>query len=120
MRHHWFMLGLALSACLEPALPALDDGALPVDAGPFVCSALTCTGCCLENVCFGGNHDDACGYSGRVCRLCSDDSRCETPGACFARPRDAGPIPTSFGLDAGLRSDVAQPCTLWLGRFFCG
>lgn len=120
MRHHWLMLGLALSACLEPALPGLDDGARPVDTGPFVCSALTCTGCCLENICLGGNLDDTCGYSGRVCRRCSEGSRCETPGACFASPRDAGPTPTSLGLDAGLRADVLQPCTLWLGRFFCG
>lgn len=120
MRRHWLGLGLALTGCLEPALPDLEASLLSVDAGPVACSARTCTGCCLENVCFGGNLDTACGYSGRVCQVCSGDSRCESPGACFATPRDGGTPAASVVRDGGSRADLFQRCTFWPGFFFCG
>jgi len=120
MRFHWLSLGLALSACLEPDLPVAEGNTLSVDAGPAVCNARTCTGCCLDTVCLGGNHDTACGYSGRACQECSGDSRCESPGACFAKPRDGGTPSGAIALDAGIRAEVLQRCTFWPGYFFCG
>lgn len=86
---HVLALGLA-SACLEPSLPAHDAGADQVDAGPYRCSPMNCTGCCRNNICRGGNEDEACGYDGRLCQECQVTATCETPGTCVGRPRDGG------------------------------
>lgn len=106
--------------CLEPALP-MSDGTAPVDAGPFVCSPLTCTGCCRANQCLGGNRDDACGYDGRACRTCEASLRCESPGACFLRPRDGGVDAPTRRSDAGaVNLEVLQRCQFLYGFVFCG
>jgi len=81
-------------ACLEPSVGS--DGGSAMDAGPFVCGPMTCTGCCQGNVCLGGNHDDACGYDGRACKVCPARTACENPGACISVPgsNDAGAVVT--------------------------
>ena len=81
MRHLYLAVCLMLSGCVEPSV-------MPADAGPVVmkpkgCSPLTCTGCCFEGECVGGNADDACGYDGRQCEACGAGTRCEAPGACY-------------------------------------
>lgn len=92
-----------LSACLEPALPRLDPEATGVvDAGPFRCTPMTCTGCCRNNICRGGNEDEACGYDGRLCQECPSDAVCVAPGTCVGRPRDGGARGTPVNPDAGL------------------
>lgn len=88
---------VALASCLEPSL-ATDAG--PDDAGATLCGPTTCTGCCLGNVCVGGNQDDACGYDGRTCRRCPTRAMCGAPGTCILAPVDAGAGP----LDAGSAS----------------
>ncbi len=106
--------------CVEPALPAIESGS-SVDAGPYVCSPLTCTGCCRDNRCFGGNLDDACGYDGRSCRTCESHLRCESPGACFPRPRDGGVSEPSRLGDAGaVNLEVLHRCQFLYGLVFCG
>lgn len=106
-----FVMVVVLAGCVEPGAPAGVEVEPTPDAGPFVCGPTTCTGCCLGNQCLGGNLDEACGYDGRACRRCSAQSRCEAPGACFARPGSA---------DAG----VAKPtdfsrCQIELGFVLC-
>lgn len=88
-------LGALLSSCVEPSLPMAGSAA---DAGPYVCSPTTCTGCCQGNTCLGGNFNDACGYSGRECRVCPGWTACQSPGACISVARDAGePAPRDAG-----------------------
>lgn len=114
---------LLFASCLEPALPDADAG---VDAGPYVCSPLTCTGCCSGGVCLGGNLDDACGHSGRACRVCSATTACQVMGACISVAQDAGTEVRMLG-DAGLTNpfsgnplDPTRPrCVFVFGRQIC-
>lgn len=114
-------LGLLLTACVEPALPSDSEVATVVDAGPFVCSPRTCTGCCLNNVCVGGNEDSACGYDGRACKACNEGTRCESPGACYALPSDGGqpikPLPPDAGIY--LSPQNLRKCQFFLGTWLC-
>jgi hypothetical protein len=83
------------SACVGPTLQTAE---LTSDAGPYVCSPTTCTGCCSGNTCLGGNLDDACGYSGRECKTCPARTQCLSPGACISVASDAGEVePRSDG-----------------------
>ncbi len=113
-------LGLLLTACVEPALPS-DAEVAAVDAGPFVCSPRTCTGCCLNNVCLGGNQDSACGYDGRTCKPCNEGTRCESPGACYALPGDGGAPNKPLSPDAGiyLSPQNLRKCQFFLGTWIC-
>ncbi len=101
MRRWLASLALCLTACLEPGLPLVMGGAGDVDAGPWRCSPMTCTGCCRNNICRGGNEDEACGYDGRLCQECPSDTMCVAPGTCVGRPRDGGGTPGSGGADGG-------------------
>jgi hypothetical protein len=92
-----------LAGCVEPALPTLDPEAMgAVDAGPYRCSPMNCTGCCRNNICRGGNEDEACGYDGRLCQECPSEAMCVAPGTCVGRPNDAGTKPAPVNADAGL------------------
>lgn len=127
MRRLLPIIAVVLAACVEPAvpLPAIDAG---VDAGPFRCTPLTCAGCCRNNICRGGNDDEACGYDGRLCQGCPEGTACQAPGACISVPRDGGgsagagtPDPgplnplTGLPLDDGLR----LRCFVRFGRLVC-
>lgn len=112
-------LSVFFTACLEPALVAPPTDA-ERDAGPYVCGPMTCTGCCHQNRCFGGNQDSACGYDGRQCRVCSGEVRCEAPGACFQKPSDGGSVGRPFDPDAGVNLEVLQRCRFLYGFVFCG
>ncbi len=108
----------ALGACVEPALKGapLDAGA---DAGPYVCTALNCTGCCRNNICRGGNELEACGYDGRRCQECPAGTACVTPGACVAVMPDAGETVRPLNLDAGYPVDfggnpLSPPKRCWV------
>jgi hypothetical protein len=125
MRALFLTSALVLAACVEPALPVEPDAG--TDAGPFVCSPLTCTGCCRENVCLGGNEQDACGYDGRWCQGCPADTACVSPGACVSRPRDGGVVTPRDG-GGGLLIDPLtgkplepprQRCVWVFYRFVC-
>lgn len=87
-------LSALLTGCVEPALQMADTA---VDAGPYVCSPMTCTGCCSGNVCLGGNFDDACGHSGRECKACPTQTACLSPGACISVARDGGDVSRGDG-----------------------
>lgn len=116
VRVPWGVAVVVLSGCLEPAPLAEPDVLSAVaDAGPYICSPLTCTGCCRDNVCLGGNHQTACGYSGRECKTCDNTTRCESPGACFALPNDGGVRPKSDPT-----KDFRLPCFINGGRLYCG
>ena len=112
-------LSVFFSACLEPAIPP-PSSAPEVEAVPYVCGPTTCTGCCRDNVCLGGNHDSACGYDGRQCRVCAGNVRCEAPGACFQKPSDGGTTGRPFNPDAGVNLEVLQRCQFLFGFVFCG
>jgi hypothetical protein len=91
-----------LAGCLEPSLPPSDAGQPEADAGPYRCAPTNCTGCCRNNICRGGNEDEACGYDGRLCQECPATASCETPGTCVGRPTDGGSKPVSMRGDGGL------------------
>jgi hypothetical protein len=123
MRSAGLMVFVSMTACLEPMLPLPEDAQdAGHDAGVFICSPRTCTGCCEGNRCLGGNLDEACGHTGRACQRCEASLRCETPGACFPRPgRDAGiPRPVS---DAGLSildsAALRRKCFVSNGALVC-
>jgi hypothetical protein len=69
-----------LAACLEPAI-TFQENSKDIKTH-YVCSPTNCTGCCRNNICRGGNDNDACGYDGRLCVECVD-SVCEIPGTCI-------------------------------------
>jgi hypothetical protein len=104
------LLGLLVSACVEPALPSVDGGSVG-DAGPYRCSAMNCTGCCSNNICRGGNEAEACGYDGRACTMCSGDTTCRAPGACVSTAHDGGSFGGAYNPDAGSGSVVENPLT---------
>ncbi|MDX2012969.1 MAG: hypothetical protein SFW67_22435 [Myxococcaceae bacterium] len=115
---------LVLSACVEPALPPPEAPAVTVMDGGVACSPRTCTGCCVDNRCVGGNQDEACGYDGRSCQRCGAGLRCEAPGACYPKPRaaDAGTAPPPASTDAGIPIDrqvQAGRCIFFSGVLFC-
>jgi hypothetical protein len=122
MRRISFWVLLSLAGCVEPALPAPE--APEPAAAPVVCSPRTCTGCCVDNQCLGGNRDEACGYDGRTCQRCGAGLRCEAPGACFPKPRaaDAGTPAPPAGTDAGIpldRTVQSGRCIFFSGVLFC-
>ena len=61
------------------------------DAGPYVCSPMTCRGCCRGNVCLGGDEQLACGYEGRACRECGRGTECVAPGTCASPSNEHAP-----------------------------
>lgn len=71
------------------------------DAGPWICSPLTCAGCCSNNICRDGNEQLACGYDGRACRECGSSTTCVSPGTCVANQNDAGAL-RPYNPDAGM------------------
>ena len=99
MRRFVAFIALSLSSCVEPGLPveAADGG---TDGGFYKCSPMTCTGCCSNNICRGGNELLACGYDGRACRECNGDVSCVSPGTCAGNPHDGGSA-VRFNPDAG-------------------
>jgi len=113
------LLFVCFTACLEPSIVTVAPE-LSADAGPYVCSPLTCTGCCRDNQCLGGNHDSACGYDGRQCRVCEGEVRCEAPGACFQKPSDGGIPSRPLNPDAGVNLEVLRRCQFLYGFVFCG
>ena len=119
--YSWVALALSAMACVEPVAPAAGE---PPDAGPFLCTPITCTGCCRDNVCLGGNLDDACGYDGRECRTCESGTLCVSPGACVSQPRDGG-FDTPLNLDSGFPVGLLGParpfghCLFRHGRLVC-
>jgi hypothetical protein len=125
MRALLFTSALLLAACVEPSLPAVDAG---VDAGPVECSPTTCTGCCRDGVCLGGNEQDACGYDGFGCRACPSDTACVAPGTCVSKPRDAGTyMPRDGGTSLPLDPFTGKPinpdrgrCVFVFWRVICG
>ena len=99
---------VVLAGCVEPSL-VREAEQLVGDAGPYVCNPMTCTGCCRENVCLGGNHLDACGYDGRACRVCGEHLQCVSPGTCVAEPSDAGYGRRVPPLDGGASEEPFMP-----------
>ena len=102
MRRWLGFLALCLGSCggvefEPPQAEAQSDG------GAYVCSPMTCRGCCQGNVCVSGTEQLACGYEGRACRECGRGTRCVAPGTCASpsndetpggRPLDPDAVPT--------------------------
>jgi hypothetical protein len=112
------------ASCVEPVLAHDDAG--EADAGAWRCSPLTCTGCCRDNQCLGGNAQAACGYDGRSCRECGTDTNCVSPGTCAGLPGDGGST-SRGGSDGGLINPLTggplqpptQKCVFIYGFFVC-
>ena len=73
---------------------------------------MSCTGCCQNGVCMGGNSNDACGYDGRACSQCPATHRCEAPGACY-------PHPTMNSLHAATPNPSEAECIFVDGQLRC-
>lgn len=127
MRRVAVVVAVSFLACLEPVPPGAPDAGEGVDGGPFVCSPLTCAGCCLDNVCRGGNEFIACGYDGRVCRECNGDTSCVAPGTCASNPHDGGapvrPLQMDGGLTDPFTGGILQPpstqCIFIFDKYVC-
>lgn len=91
-----FAVFASLVGCISPFPLDLDTNAKDVKVN-YVCSPLTCTGCCSNNICRGGNENDGCGYDGRACSQCTGNSVCEAPGTCVGY----GSLPHHPTPDAG-------------------
>lgn len=117
---------VVFASCVEPALPPSADAGAAADAGPYNCSPFTCTGCCSNNICRGGNEEEACGYDGRRCQACPSNTACLTPGTCVSIPSDAGSTggDESYGgltdpFTGGPLMPPTQKCTWVFGRRIC-
>jgi hypothetical protein len=85
------LIAVLLAGCVDP-LPLQADGVVSGKPVMGHCTPQTCSGCCRDDVCLGGNFDEACGYDGRTCESCAAGFRCDVPGACYPErtPWDAG------------------------------
>ncbi|MBL9037499.1 MAG: hypothetical protein JNG84_03185 [Archangium sp.] len=118
----WAAMLSATSACTigdqpPPPLVRVVDSGLP-------CSPLTCTGCCVAEVCVEGNVNNACGYDGRRCAACAEGFQCVEPGTCTSIPRDGGfpvnPLRLDGGDIPGTESSPSRPeCYVFLGFVVC-
>ena len=55
--------------------------------GGGLCGPGNCNGCCLNNVCYMGLTNDACGSAGLECSVCGTGQQCGgTPPACMSVP----------------------------------
>jgi hypothetical protein len=72
---------------------------IPADAGlsPDVnttCDTMTCSGCCQDGMCVGGQSVATCGKGGVVCKDCTRmGGACSSAGACTTKVADAAPPP---------------------------
>ncbi len=61
------------------------------------CNASSCAGCCrvtsTGTSCVGGTANDACGYGGLTCLVCSNDQKCQA-GVCSGSKCDATSCPS--------------------------
>jgi hypothetical protein len=88
------------SACgpsaIGPEPGGADGGLTPrADARPGSgrC-ADSCDGCCLGEVCFEGNHDQACGVAGETCEVCPAGASC-AGGGCGTATDPCNGVPTT-------------------------
>lgn len=119
------LIALSFASCVEPTLEPLQDGG--ADGGAYQCTPITCTGCCQDNRCLGGNESGACGYDGRRCRACGEETSCVAPGTCASSPSDGGALtgdrPDAGGLIDPLTGRPLEPprqrCIFFFGTFIC-
>jgi hypothetical protein len=52
-----------------------------------VCDPTTCSGCCLEGICFPGDTSLACGVHGAACSACPGKQVCSSLGICVNPPQ---------------------------------
>jgi hypothetical protein len=95
MKKNKYVFLVLLLSCLEPA-PALEENLKDTKIN-YVCSPINCSGCCRNNICRGGNDNDACGYDGRLCKECLSGAVCSSPGTCIGY----GQLPTGSLPDSG-------------------
>ncbi len=57
---------------------------LRCDNGVCRCTSESCAGCCIDNACFPGNQNNACGEAGATCVGCAVGTLC-TSGHCVTR-----------------------------------
>lgn len=54
------------------------------------CTAMTCGGCCMNGMCYGGNSVNTCGKGGSACKDCSSQGACSANGSCSTPQVDSG------------------------------
>ncbi len=58
------------------------------------CDTTTCSGCCQDGMCVGGQSVATCGKGGATCKDCTGMGGACSSGACATKVADAGPAMT--------------------------
>ena len=111
-----------VDASADTTSGASGDATLPpADARVAQCGKSNCLGCCVQDVCFPGNDEMACGSGGLACQTCATGGQacvgqqCVTPcgagtcaGCCANNQCVSGTVATACGRQGGQCAD----CTL--------
>lgn len=62
------------------------DAAVLPDAASPACTAMTCAGCCMNDLCQTGTTNAACGKGARACSMCTAPDACLPAQVCGLRP----------------------------------
>ena len=74
----------------------------PPDGPPPPCGPETCSNCCSNNDCVGGQSVTTCGTGGAACKDCTSmGGACGTNGACMTAVPDAAPPPACTASKCG-------------------
>jgi hypothetical protein len=115
-----FVAAVTLLACLEPMPSAAAPQAPQAE---WVCSPSTCSGCCKNNQCLGGNTETSCGIGGGRCAACAEQQKCVSPGMCvWVDPVTGARLPEGSlpGSDPRQPGGSTQKCiTLGNGQIIC-
>ena len=111
MRRWVGFMVLGLVACGGVEFDPAQSGEQSESTGPYVCSPMTCRGCCSGNVCLSGAEQLACGYEGRACRQCGRGTHCVAPGTCATPSNDEIPGSQDPSTDVPIDPMTGMPMT---------